>query len=373
MSSQPDAQGPPPHKPGELAFYELFWRDHQQWLQSRGYMLRSRYMPGWVPSWKGTKRHWSECEDGQSFPHRLIVDAIRVSDGALVALKRVPRANSPNEGAIGLLFSSDPLKSDPQNHCVPIYEVLEVPDDADSEVIVMPFLRLWYNPPFDTFGEVVSFLQQTIEGLHFMHKHLVAHRDCTLRNIMMDPSALYPESFHPVSTSQKRNLKGHAKHYTRTQRPVKYYLIDFGLSRRYKPEDMPPMEEVVIGGDRTVPEFQDVYTRAVSSKRCDPFPTDIYTLGNVMKSWLIEKNAGFEFLQPLVSDMVQEEPAKRPKMEEVLTRFEDIRKSLSTRKLRSRVVPRDENLVEGLFRAIGHWSRRVIYIIRRTPAVPMPP
>lgn len=31
---------------------ELFWKDRQQFLQSRGYMLRPRYRPGWIPSWK---------------------------------------------------------------------------------------------------------------------------------------------------------------------------------------------------------------------------------------------------------------------------------------------------------------------------------
>lgn len=372
MSSQPGTQQSLTVEQGGLYAEEVWWRDHQPWLQSRGYMLRPRYMPDWTPSWKGTGKHWSQCEDGEAFPHRLIVDATRISDGALVALKRVPRANSPDEGAIGLLFSSEPMKSDAQNHCVPIYEVMEVPDSADFEVVVMPFLRLWYNPPFDTIGEVVAFLQQVIEGLHFMHKRLVAHRDCTLRNLMMDPSRLYPDSFHPVANTRNRNYKGQAKHYTRTQRPVEYYLIDFGLSRRYKPEDLPPKEKVVIGGDRSVPEFQDVFSGKTTSTYCDPFPTDVYTLGNIMKMWLMEKHYGFDFLQPLVSDMVEELPEKRPKMEEVLARWEDIRKALSTRTLRSRVVPRDEGLIESLFRAIGHWRRRVIYIIRRTPAVPMP-
>lgn len=30
--------------------HETFWRDHQVWLQKRGYMLRPRYHPDWVPS-----------------------------------------------------------------------------------------------------------------------------------------------------------------------------------------------------------------------------------------------------------------------------------------------------------------------------------
>jgi hypothetical protein len=44
---------------------ELFWSRHQKWLEGCGYMLRPRYLPGWVPSWQGNKKNWDECEDGQ--------------------------------------------------------------------------------------------------------------------------------------------------------------------------------------------------------------------------------------------------------------------------------------------------------------------
>src|SRR5882724_9621840 len=43
---------------------EQFWTDHQKWLQSRGYMLRPRYSPDWVPSWRGTTKFSYSCEDG---------------------------------------------------------------------------------------------------------------------------------------------------------------------------------------------------------------------------------------------------------------------------------------------------------------------
>ena len=31
---------------------EMFWKRRQQLLQSHGYMLRPRYRPDWIPSWK---------------------------------------------------------------------------------------------------------------------------------------------------------------------------------------------------------------------------------------------------------------------------------------------------------------------------------
>ena len=42
-----------------------------------------------------------------------------------------------------------------------------------------------------------------------------------------------------------------------------------------------------------------------------------------------QKYNGFQFIQPLITDMVQEDPAKRPTMDEVVTRFAEIdRKSV---------------------------------------------
>jgi hypothetical protein len=52
---------------GDLWPKELFWREHQSWLEHRGYLLRPRYHPGWTPSWRlpGAKKDWQQSEDGQ--------------------------------------------------------------------------------------------------------------------------------------------------------------------------------------------------------------------------------------------------------------------------------------------------------------------
>lgn len=84
--------------------------------------------------------------------------------------------------------------------------------------------------------------------------------------------------FHPRVTDKSRDWKGTAKHSTRTLHPVKYYFIDFGLSRRYDPKDGPPREHPILGGDKSVPEFQNW-----NGELLDPFPTDIYYLGNLIR------------------------------------------------------------------------------------------
>lgn len=99
---------------------------------------------------------------------------------------------------------------------------------------------------------------------------------------MMDPRPLYPQLYHFVSTSEKRDMSGAAKHYTRTRKPVRYYFIDFGLSRRYDPAKGSPLSRPIWGADRTVPEFHK------SLEPCDPFPTDVYYLGNVIRTVFLD-------------------------------------------------------------------------------------
>lgn len=93
----------------------------------------------------------------------------------------------------------------------------------------------------------------------------------------MDPTPLYPNLYHPLRDTNTRDMRGPAKHHNRTAHPTRYYLIDFGLSRKYNPDDGPPLEPPIRGGDKTVPEFQH------STEPCDPFPTDIYYLGNMIR------------------------------------------------------------------------------------------
>lgn len=50
---------------GALLPGEIFWRDNYNWLDDCGYVLRSRYKPDWVPSWRATPGKWYiDCEDG---------------------------------------------------------------------------------------------------------------------------------------------------------------------------------------------------------------------------------------------------------------------------------------------------------------------
>ena len=97
---------------------------------------------------------------------------------------------------------------------------------------------------------------------------------------MMDATAMFPIPWHPEAPDLKYDWSGRVRYRSRTERPPKYYYIDFGLSRKYDPKDGPPQELPILGGDKSVPEFQgEDY-----DQRSNPFCTDIYYLGNLMRS-----------------------------------------------------------------------------------------
>jgi hypothetical protein len=55
---------PPGTQPGDLDSSEIWWSERQEALEAAGYMLRVRYRPGWLPSWRGTKKLYFTVEDG---------------------------------------------------------------------------------------------------------------------------------------------------------------------------------------------------------------------------------------------------------------------------------------------------------------------
>ncbi|KAI0065668.1 hypothetical protein BV25DRAFT_1913128 [Artomyces pyxidatus] len=351
----------------ELLPGEEWWRDNQAWLEERGYTLRPRYRVGWQPSWDPDDPFDRlRREDGWYSRGRFsIVDATR-SNGTYVFLKKIPPEPEVKELEVIQYVNSEPLASDPRNHSVSLLEVLEPPDGSEK-ISVTPLLRPFDDPRFETFGEAVAFFDQIFECLQFLHEHHVAHRDCTVNNIMMDGS-MYPDSFHPIVVDRRRDWKGKAKHYTRTQRPLRYYFIDFGLSDIFKPEDGPPLVQPVRGGDKSAPEHSGDNYYVLH----DPFPTDVYYLGNLIRENFVQKYYGFEFILPLMTDMVAQDPSKRPNIEQVVSRFRDIRGALSSWKLRSRMRRRKEIWPLTIYLSVGAWCRRLGYIVTRTPAIPVP-
>jgi hypothetical protein len=196
-----------------------------------------------------------------------------------------------------------------------LLDVIELPNDPP--IIVHPLLRPFSDPPLQTYGEFVTFFSHVCEVsavifrvnhvvvqltaigcpihareprrspvcLHRPHttlSHMAYTRDCTYGNIMLDPSNMFPESFHPAAIDRSKDFRRKVKWYSRTRRPTRYLLIDFGLSRRYDPANGPPLDLPIRGGDKSAPEHEDRETLR------NPFPTDVYHLGNLIREYYIQ-------------------------------------------------------------------------------------
>ena len=90
---------------------------------------------------------------------------------------------------------------------------------------------------------------------------------------MIESEKMFPDGCHPKKVLRKPDLSGPAKFYTRTQRPSKYFIIDFGMSRRYESDNDSPVEATV-----TENGVQDQ----------NPFQVDVYLAGELLRQGFLD-------------------------------------------------------------------------------------
>ncbi|KAI9069047.1 hypothetical protein FKP32DRAFT_1608574 [Trametes sanguinea] len=317
---------------------ELLWQARYRYLEEHGYRLRPRYKPGWKPSWTGTNLDPYFCEDYIIPLHIQIMDATRLSDGELVAIKSFhPGYNSEEELQLAQFFT---IMDDPENHCVSTHEILPDPHDPEVALMVMPFLRPCDDPDFGTVGDVIDFVGQTLEGLAFMHRHRVAHRDIAARNLMMDARSLYPGGHHPLRRSCTPDGLDLVSPLPRSGRNVRYFFIDFGWSQKF-PDGA---STYVLGNpsrDNDIPEVSDHIPYEAFK-----FKVDVFSLGNVYSKFFEPKFKNVGFLHSLIAHMKQRRPEDRPTAEEALQEWKEIRATLSDSLYRWRLEPHNEAPME---------------------------
>lgn len=77
-------------------------------------------------------------------------------------MKKFHPSSGTTEAEISLMFSNEPHASNPKNHCIPTI-ILDVPDEEDTQLLVMPLLQSWEVPKFVTVGEAIDFFHQIFE------------------------------------------------------------------------------------------------------------------------------------------------------------------------------------------------------------------
>jgi hypothetical protein len=82
-------------------------------------------------------------------------------DSVKVALKRGSRAT----GEISIIshLSTDSMRSDPRNHTIPLFGIIDIPDDSGHALLVMPYVRQFHKPAFHCRAEFIEALRQFLE------------------------------------------------------------------------------------------------------------------------------------------------------------------------------------------------------------------
>ncbi|KAF9226739.1 hypothetical protein BS17DRAFT_776054 [Gyrodon lividus] len=304
-----------------LSSLEVFWRDRFQFFMQKGYTLRPRYRPNWEPSWRGEVNPLTILyEDGIRQIKRDLLDA-KNREGQDVFIKRVNALINPNEFEIAMHLGSPDSQKDELNHCVPVLDSFTDEQQPNYQYIVMPVLRPFNQPDFTSVKEVIDFVDQTLQGLVYMHNHHIAHRDCAAENILMDGSTLYRDGFHPMEPHRTRDGRESVKLSShRSQSELKYYFIDFGLSTKFDPG----RPHLVTGtlGRVPLPERSDIIPY-------DPFKADVYILGSVFLKDIVQRFQGLDLLGTLVREMTAAKPEHRPTAREALETWQSMRSSMS--------------------------------------------
>lgn len=84
-----------------------------------------------------------------------------------------------------------------------------------------------------------------------------------------------------------------------------------------------------------------------------------------------KKTVDLEFMVPLINDMVQGDPDKRPTIDEVVDRFDKLYHTIRWWTLRSRLVMKDDS--GGVVRVVRHFFRTTVHVLTLRNALPRPP
>ncbi|KLO04255.1 kinase-like protein, partial [Schizopora paradoxa] len=320
----------------DLLGNEIWWRERSDIIEDHGYQLRSRLRRGWVPSWQDTRLNLNPfwCEDSVSGGTFKVIDAIRKSDKKDVALMILQK--DCREGEIYRHLTDLKRLDGNDHHIVPLLDSFQDDRLPEQELFVMPLLHKFQRPPFVVVKEVLDLFEQLLEGLVYMHGAGVAHRDCTENNILMDAPSMFPRGFHPCSVARDRSGNDEVVTIPRYKAagPVRYYFIDFGISRRYSENEI----HAVVGDDeidREIPETSDIVA-------FDPFPADIFIFGNTIRRKFLAEYRNLDFLIPLVDLMTEINPSDRPSAADALTQLRSISAALGFFQRRRFLLSKDD-------------------------------
>ncbi|KZV96338.1 kinase-like protein, partial [Exidia glandulosa HHB12029] len=309
----------------DLLDSERWWSRWFAQLAQDGYQLRERYDPNWVPKfwpvpdWLPTRVGYSplrgDWTNGVYTKFVGIMDAVRTVDGLRVVIKRVPiRDGKCHEAEIMNIIHERDVDKDARNHCVPLLDRRDYTGSTYS-LLVMPHLLPLDVIPFETVGEITDFVRQVLEGVSFLHSLNVAHRDIGSNNVMMFSPDLFPSgTCHLYPGDVLGRLPLPAKHLSRRQVYVRYFLIDFGLSWAFSSYEARRPMRTGRGQYKDAPEFS-------GSRPYDSFALDVWCIGKLFKEEILDKYRTPIFLSEFIATLMQPDPLDRPTAANALATF----------------------------------------------------
>ncbi|KAF7323793.1 Protein kinase domain-containing protein [Mycena kentingensis (nom. inval.)] len=285
---------------------EMFWVHLYPFLLERGYQLRPRYSPDWVPSWSGIFGNMDRVEDGIYLTVRAkVIDAVRLSDGQRVVLKRTKQAS--RELQI-LCFLNDPRRrEDHRNRTIALLDTIPLPD-SDGALAVLPYGREFDSPPFHCRSEFVEAMSQFLEGLEFLHENGICHGDIAPKNMLMGESTIVPRGSHFAAPLTHGGTSGIFRWRKRCSCPANaYFFIDFDHSLQF---DSPDARNTALATG-TYGRFVSNPPEASLTVPFNPFRVDVFQLGIVMQN-LINNYPALEIFRPVADDMMLADPFARP-------------------------------------------------------------
>jgi len=255
------------------------WYHYEPFLNSHGYSLACS--PGFddeAEAYKGpleAAQNPFKPRDDESLQYALNVDKLRPplwdhfsppvyaavdKNGRYVFVKAFPEARCPELEALRFL-SSEPLRSDPANHTIPVLEFLSLPEITFA---VMPGWGWWSQSAVPrNVREWLSVAYDLTEGLDFMHRHGVAHRDIHPLNTLFNFIG-----WIPTEDEQPSFMSRFARCFA---------YIDFQDSSLVQPGSGKHVVQGVVGAiEFLAPEIQD------KDSVYDAYAADVYALGKTL-------------------------------------------------------------------------------------------
>ncbi|KAI6166984.1 kinase-like domain-containing protein [Pisolithus thermaeus] len=161
--------------------------------------------------------------------------ATRHKDGKKLVIKAVNLLS--RELDVARYISSPALRRDPMNHCIPIFDFLDVPTDGICFVVMEEWSSCLLSRLPATMHEFLSAIHQCIEHIVFLHRYHIVHLDISIYNFVTD-------------------YRGH------------YACIDYELSRRL---DIDGPQVFSLRGTEIPPELE-------RGEASDPYMVDIWAL-----------------------------------------------------------------------------------------------